>query len=202
MIKLAISVHPDQVREMNEDGLLPIHIAAITSSYHNISSDNQTCEVHTNDNISSPVINFNSNDEEERSLSSDYSELSNLKWEKHAFDKVIKLLLRKYPLSARIPDGKTGRLPLILAIESKNRTWKDGIKTLFLSHPAALESKDINQKLYPTIFSFVGNNDDTDEFNTHLETGKQKRSNRATATNVLYQLIRAKPNIVRRKLEN
>ena len=73
----------------------------------------------------------------------------------HAFDKVIQILLRNFPKGACIPQGKTGRLPLILAIRAGERTWEDGIQSLLTANPGALHSAKL-QKAYPEAIALVG----------------------------------------------
>lgn len=73
----------------------------------------------------------------------------------HAFDKVIQILLRNYPEGAHIPHGKSGRLPLVLAIRAGERTWEDGIQTLLSANPAALHSAKLH-KAYPEGIALVG----------------------------------------------
>jgi len=203
MIKLALSVHPNQVREMDEDGFLPIHIAAVASSH--IIDRCKNKEDDEDKNPSSALLS-----EEEHSLiSDDGSEFSNRKWESRAFDKVIRLLLQRYPLSIRIPHGKTGRLPLILAMEAKKRTWNDGIQLLLQSYPAALESKEWNPKLYPSIFSLLLHPSPADKEEEELleatETAVstktiqlRRRRQKLSSMTILYYLIRARPNILHR----
>lgn len=201
MIKLALSVHPKQVQEMDEDGYLPIHIAAVASSH--IIDQNKNDKDDNDDKESSSLLS-----EEERSFTSDDgSEFSNRKWERRAFDKVIRLLLQKYPLSIRIPHGKSGRLPLILAMEAKKRTWNDGIQVLLRSYPAALESKEWNPKIYPSIFSLLlhPSPPSDEEQEEVIETASpskilqlRKRRQRMSSMTILYDLIRARPNFLHR----
>jgi len=73
----------------------------------------------------------------------------------HAFDKVIQILLRIYPEGAHIPHGKSGRLPLMLAIRAGERTWEDGIQTLLSANPAALHSAKL-RKVYPEGIALIG----------------------------------------------
>uniref|UniRef100_A0A7S2MX27 Uncharacterized protein n=1 Tax=Helicotheca tamesis TaxID=374047 RepID=A0A7S2MX27_9STRA len=183
MLRLALSVHPEQAREMDEDGNLPLHIAAVaraaaSSPEEDVIGDddgNSSCagkfglEVLMEDTaststslgtallatttttastvLSSDDLSLNS---EASSLFQPYTSSTK------SFDKVIKILLRHYPESAQIPHGRTGRLPLMLAIESGRRTWHDGIKALLESYPAALESRVLEPKLYPSILSMIG----------------------------------------------
>jgi hypothetical protein len=73
----------------------------------------------------------------------------------YAFDKVIQILLRAYPEAAQIPQGKSGRLPLVLAIRAGHRQWEDGIQTLVGAYPPALHSAKVG-KAYPEALALVG----------------------------------------------
>lgn len=73
----------------------------------------------------------------------------------HAFDKVIQILLRNYPDAIRIPHGKSGRLPLVMAIRAGQRTWEDGIRSLVTAYPAALHSAKL-QHAYPECLALIG----------------------------------------------
>lgn len=141
LIRLAIAIHPQQVREMDEDGNLPLHIAATASSS---AADNATNQGGCGADDDSSVY----------SLTSFFSS-STTNATPHAFDKVIQILLRVYPEAANIPHGKSGRLPLLLAIRAGQRTWEDGIQTLVAANPAALHSAKL-QKAYPEGLALVG----------------------------------------------
>mmetsp|Transcript_3676 Transcript_3676/g.4985 ORF Transcript_3676/g.4985 Transcript_3676/m.4985 type:complete len:840 (+) Transcript_3676:146-2665(+) len=181
MIRLALSVHPEQAREMDEDGNLPIHIAAVAQSAtsspdgdivgdddgnngyasrfglevlkEGVTSTSLGTALSTTATVSSttmlPVSDDISLTSEASSLFQPYTSSTK------SFDKVIKILLRHYPESAHIPHGRTGRLPLMMAIETGRRTWEDGIKALLESYPAALESRVLEPKLYPSILSLI-----------------------------------------------
>ena len=146
MIRLAISIHPHQVREMDEDGNLPLHIAVRASSY--LTSAQQFA-------IECPSL-MGDVAEDDRSVRSSWSFFSTatISQTPHPFDKVIKMLLQHYPEGARTPQGATGQLPLSLAIQSGNRTWDDGIRTLLNAYPPALHSQKVFEPvLYPTVLS-------------------------------------------------
>mmetsp|Transcript_79825 Transcript_79825/g.222080 ORF Transcript_79825/g.222080 Transcript_79825/m.222080 type:complete len:549 (+) Transcript_79825:76-1722(+) len=143
LIRLAIAMHPQQVREMDEDGNLPIHIAATASSSGSAAESNANHGSGGADDDSSVY-----------SLTSFFSS-STTNASPHAFDKVIQILLRNYPEAAYIPHGKSGRLPLVLAIRGGERTWEDGIQTLVTANPAALHSAKL-QKAYPEGIALVG----------------------------------------------
>jgi len=183
LIRLAISIHPNQVKEMDEDGNLPLHIAAVASSY---TTDSNPGEPHM---LSSPA--------DEESSVSDLSFLSSsTAVTVNAFDKVIRILLGHYPAAARIPHGRTGRLPFVMAIEGRRRTWDDGIKTLLGAFPPALESRRIRIDVYPHILSLIGNRGNVVEGfpkKGPVINGKQRPRGLTT----LFELVKAKPDLVR-----
>jgi hypothetical protein len=74
----------------------------------------------------------------------------------YAFDKVIKILLHHYPEAAKIPHGKSGRLPMVLAAQTGQRTFQDGMQALLLAYPAALHSRKLKLQLYPDLLAMVG----------------------------------------------
>jgi hypothetical protein len=172
MIRLAISMHPHQVREMDEDGNLPLHIAvqassfitasgAAASPYHNIHEDDMS--------ILSDAFSFFS--------SATISQTTN------PFDKVIKLLLQHYPDAAQIPHGRTGQLPLILALETRVRSWDDGVRTLLKAYPPALYTTSrhlVTPSLYPHVLAALTAEDSSER-------------SMAAARTTLFELLRTKP---------
>lgn len=215
MIRLAISVHPEQVREMDEDGNLPIHIAAVASSHTAVSSENAGA-------LTEPAVPLvpgapQAADNDDSSTISDFSSFSSFSGSQPlcspqaAFDKVIKVLLRHYPSSAQVPHGRTGRLPFILAVDAGRRGWGDGLRTLLNAYPPALESREMNVRLFPCILALVGNGAAADEAaalgrGKGAFGGKGRRTcswggrgalrARSKGFNTLFELVRAKPNIV------
>ena len=174
MIRLAVSIHPNQVQEMDDEGNLPLHIACMAPSL---------------------VSNSALLDDDTVSILSDLSFLSNTTSATtstpNAFDKVIQILLQQYPAAARTPHGSTGRLPLVLAWD--RRTWNDGIHTLLDAYPAALESqKKIPLSLYPHILHRLGRTT-TAATTSSFVRKRQKRTKRAL--NSVMELLRAKPNL-------
>jgi len=73
----------------------------------------------------------------------------------HAFDRAIQILLKSYPEAIHIPHGKSGKLPLALAIRSRQRRWDDGIRTLLQAHPTAVHSTQL-QQAYPEALALIG----------------------------------------------
>ena len=187
MIRLAISVHPHQVCEMDEEGRLPIHVAAIAASSLMPSHDAPSL-----DDDSASIFTSNT-----------FSSYTNVDV-KNPFDQIIRILLRHYPQSARIPHGINGRLPFALAVDAGRRTWDDGLKALFNAYPAAVESRDdIAPQLYPNIFSLIGKAYDENEHEGVVRarpTAFQKRSRlvmkqKKTLSSV-FDVLRAKPNLI------
>ena len=191
MIRLAISVHPHQVCEMDEEGRLPIHVAAIAASSLMPSHDAPSL-----DDDSASIFTSNT-----------FSSYTNVDV-KNPFDQIIRILLRHYPQSARIPHGINGRLPFALAVDAGRRTWDDGLKALFNAYPAAVESRDdIAPQLYPSIFTLIGKAYDENEHEGVVRarprsrsTAFQKRSRlvmkqKKTLSSV-FDVLRAKPNLI------
>lgn len=161
LIRLAISIHPHQVMEMDEDGNLPLHIAVTAASY--LATANHATQDHPTMAEVAAAAAAASDNADDLSVISDaamsFFSSATVSQTTNPFDKVIKILLQQYPEAARIPQGKTGRLPLVLAVESRRRTWADGIKTLLNAYPPALHNKKIiPAELYPHVLSLVVSN--------------------------------------------
>jgi len=128
------------------------------------------------------------------------------------FDKVLKILLQHYPRGAKIPQGRTGRLPLVLAVESGRRTWEDGIRTLLNAYPPALHNKKlIEAELYPNVLSLVSGGPRCDfgrgiDFhcatsgvfddlfaNRSLTRTKRQRREANNSQTTMFELLRTKP---------
>ena len=139
---------------MDEDGNLPLHIAVTAASY--------LAMAHHGPTMAEVAAAAASDMADDHSVISDaamsFFSSATVSQTTNPFDKVIKILLQQYPEAAHIPQGKTGRLPLVLAIESRRRTWADGIRTLLNAYPPALHNKKvIPTKLYPNVLAQVAN---------------------------------------------
>jgi hypothetical protein len=180
MIRLAMSVYPNQVREMDEDGNLPLHIAAVALAF-------QPSDIATGSDEDSFVSNLSNLSRADTS---------------RPFGKVIKMLLRSYPEAAQIPHGATGRLPLILALDARQRAMDDGLKVLMDAFPAALETKDFHLKLYPYILSIVGKSSEkkiSSRKQRFPRFGRKKKEQVKTKQMVpatLYDCLRARPQLL------
>jgi len=187
MIQLAISVYPNQVREMDEEGALPLHIAAVASSY--LPTNGFQSAVSPTRNIS-----------DEDSIISSISNLSEFSSNNtsNPFQTVIRMLLKSYPEAARIPHGVSGRLPLILAIEAKKRTMGDGMKVLLEAYPAALEAQDLDPRLYPYIMAAIGKSREVKvRRKTRFPSFGKKEVVKRQVPIALFEAIRARPNLLK-----
>ena len=208
MIRLAISMHPQQVREMDEDGNLPIHIAASAASY--------TTTVDMVSPSTVAAVLSAATDMDDMSVLSDamsFFSSATIQQTTNPFDKVLKILIQQYPEAATIPQGRSGQLPLVMAIESGQRTWDDGIRTLLHAYPPAMHNKKLFEpELYPNVLSLVacgkadfGRKDlelsgILDELlsSRHSRGATRKKEKRrrhqVNTRTTLYQLIRMKPD--------
>ena len=117
------------------------------------------------------------------------------------FDKVIKILLERFPEGACTPHGKNGKLPLVLALNAGVRTWDDGLRTLINAHPPALHSEKIIQPaLYAHVLALLANErnstHDNDPGSHHAPSSRILRREEGART-TLYALLRTKPDLLR-----
>ena len=200
MVRLAISLHPHQVREMDEDGNLPIHIAATASSFCTAGEPSSPLNVAAAAAAAADMSDDMSILSDALSEAMSFFSSATVSQTTNPFDKVIKLLLQYYPEAILIPQGKTGRLPLVAAIESGFRTWGDGIRTLVEAHPAALHSKKLmHPALYANVLEFVAKTCQDSE-NVTLDdrfrstTRSTRRQEQSKARTTLFDLLRTKPD--------
>lgn len=90
-------------------------------------------------------------------------------------DASVKDVLRTNPGASKIRNGE-GRLAVELAVES-GLSWTDGVGPLLLANPVSLESLNVDERLYPWIWSSLS----------------RKPHGSASA---LYESLRARPSIV------
>jgi hypothetical protein len=181
LIRLAISIHPNQVMEMDQDGNLPIHIAVTAASY--LANANPPVSQREKDEMAGP------NDDHSSVISAlSFFSSATVSHTSNPFDKVMKILLQHYPAGAWTPQGKTGRLPLVLAVESKGkRTWADGIRTLLQAYPPALHNRKVIEPiLYPHVLSLVA-------AGTSSSDRKQRSRHETCSRGTLFELLRSKP---------
>lgn len=195
MIRLAISIHPHQVREMDEDGNLPIHIAAQASNFLANADEAEASNV-----ISNLIAAEHSDDMSVLSDAFSFFSSATVSQTTNPFDKVIKILLQHYPEGARTPQGRSGHLPLVLAVEAGVRTWNDGVRTLLHAYPPALHNKKLVEPLlYPEVLSLVTNAARADpecsgDFPNPTRVRRSQLVRQAMgARSTLFQLLRTKP---------
>jgi Ankyrin repeats (3 copies) len=179
LIRLAISIHPNQVMEMDQDGNLPIHIAVTAASY--LANANPPISQQEKDELAT------ANDDHSVMSALSFFSSATVSHTSNPFDKVMKILLQHYPAGAWTPQGKTGRLPLVLAIESKGkRTWADGIRTLLQAYPPALHNRKVMEPiLYPHVLSLVAAGPGGSD--------RKRSRHEACSRSTLFGLLRSKP---------
>eukprot|EP00566_Odontella_aurita_P007515 CAMPEP_0113572558 /NCGR_PEP_ID=MMETSP0015_2-20120614/26153_1 /TAXON_ID=2838 /ORGANISM="Odontella" /LENGTH=697 /DNA_ID=CAMNT_0000475587 /DNA_START=334 /DNA_END=2427 /DNA_ORIENTATION=+ /assembly_acc=CAM_ASM_000160 len=158
MVRLAASVHPNQVREMDEDGNLPIHIIATASSYTHPDAEapelvGGTCDGPNGGDDEASLSSIAASSVASTVLSvytgatSAANSLGTSQFcaphNPRPFDAVLRILLRHYPEGAAVPHGVTGELPLAMAARTGKRTWEDGMKTTLLAYPSALYGPEV-----------------------------------------------------------
>uniref|UniRef100_A0A7S3P805 Uncharacterized protein n=1 Tax=Amphora coffeiformis TaxID=265554 RepID=A0A7S3P805_9STRA len=203
MIRLAISIHPSQVKEMDEDGNLPIHIATTATSNVVEAHPSEASMVHA-------LAAAAADGADDLSVLSDaalsFFSTATVCRTTNPFDKVLKMLLQHYPEGARIPQGKSGRLPLVMAIESGARTWEDGIRTLLNAYPPAMHKKRlIEQKLYPNLLGLVlGPTPVLDGVPRLIGVKRSSTARRSglNAKSTLFDLLRTKPDWLTKESED
>lgn len=178
---------------MDEDGNLPLHIAVTAASYLATATSGSDWQEMMQQCLSTAA------DNDDHSVLSDaamsFFSSATVSQTTNPFDKVIKILLEQYPESAQIPQGKTGRLPLVLAVESGRRTWQDGIRTLLNAYPPALHSKKLVEKtLYPKVLSLIASNGGCGIVDV-LPVRQSSRSMRheKCSRTTLFEVLRTKP---------
>lgn len=191
MIRLAISIHPSQVKEMDEDGNLPIHIAATASS--------NVVEAQPSESSMAHALAAAADGADDLSVLSDaalsFFSAATVRRTTNPIDKVLKILLQHYPQGARIPQGKTGRLPLVMAIESGHRTWQDGIHTLLKAYPPAMHKKKlIEPELYPILLGLITPAPVLDGLQRLPDVQSSSPRCETAAKSTLFDLLRTKPD--------
>eukprot|EP00568_Trieres_chinensis_P003452 CAMPEP_0183302116 /NCGR_PEP_ID=MMETSP0160_2-20130417/8014_1 /TAXON_ID=2839 ORGANISM="Odontella Sinensis, Strain Grunow 1884" /NCGR_SAMPLE_ID=MMETSP0160_2 /ASSEMBLY_ACC=CAM_ASM_000250 /LENGTH=631 /DNA_ID=CAMNT_0025464843 /DNA_START=233 /DNA_END=2128 /DNA_ORIENTATION=+ len=201
MVRLAASVHPDQVREMDEDGNLPLHIAAVASSFASPDmtdlaspgSDEASLASAGGASLALSVVTATTS-----ATATTFGSFGVP--DPRPFDAAIRILLRHYPEAARIPHGRTGRPPFVLAMDAGRRTWDDGMRALLSAYPPALYFRDLKRpELYAHVFSLVGNvrtRADEGAAMRRLRPRSRSRS-KSKVLGTLFELVRARPNLIK-----
>lgn len=217
MVRLAISIHPNQVREMDSEGNLPIHVAAVAKSYVATgANDRSTLAAATAAAVAASDEDSMISEATTGALS--FFSSATVSQTTNPFDKVIKILLQHYPEAAKTPQGRTGQLPLVMAIESGARSWDDGLRTLLHAYPPALHNKKlIKLPLYANVLALMaedngdGNNSKSDlDLSFHssshsilrspprrrgrVKLVKHKIKEKLSTLTTMYELLKTKPD--------
>ncbi|CAB9506729.1 expressed unknown protein [Seminavis robusta] len=219
MVRLAISIHPEQIKEMDEAGNLPIHIAATARSYLTTNCAGGNNDKSTLAAAAAAAVAASDEDSivsEATGVLSFFSSAT-VAQTINAFDKVIKILLQHYPESAKIPQGKTGHLPLVMAVESGCRSWDDGIHTLLSAYPPALHNRKlVSLPLYANVLSMITDDNQSQSLyggNSKKTSGvmsprratfrsprkranKSKRDKASRKLTTMFELLKVKPELL------
>lgn len=180
VVKLAATLHPEQLAQKNEFGKTPLIIASKAPIYkeHDLSDEGYYIE----DLIHGDLDENNAARFEQKSDQSDVQHPS-----------VIEILLDANKSVAHVTDSN-GRLPLNIAI-CAGKHWNEGIKSLLAANPDALMLPDIKTGLFPFMLAAIP---------TVFETSKNHDTdNKSTSTadtamlHTIYELLRANPEVIR-----
>jgi ankyrin repeat protein len=133
-IRSAVHLFPWQLKERDEHGYLPLHLAAMCQRPGGVDESHY----------------WLSKDINHKTLS------SKLLPENRAEDNPITILVEAYPGAARAMD-KDLRLPLHWAIET-DKQWNEGIQSLVKAAPLALSTRDGLYHMYPFMLAGVAGN--------------------------------------------
>lgn len=168
--QLVLALYPNQVKERDENGNLPLHIASKFTKhssfflYHNGSlKRNDDCNpTQQNDalNVSSDETDYDRQFQSQDNPISTYRHYS-----------IMAELLKAYPDASICPDG-TGQLPLYIALQA-GKSWDNGIQDLFLAAPQVVTNTftpnglALSLPLYPFQLAATkrSENDDEEEKN-------------------------------------
>eukprot|EP00591_Stephanopyxis_turris_P015455 CAMPEP_0195538496 /NCGR_PEP_ID=MMETSP0794_2-20130614/49559_1 /TAXON_ID=515487 /ORGANISM="Stephanopyxis turris, Strain CCMP 815" /LENGTH=202 /DNA_ID=CAMNT_0040672479 /DNA_START=1013 /DNA_END=1621 /DNA_ORIENTATION=- len=134
-IELIIRLHPEQLKEVDADGNLPLHIAAASSTFTSINKTLIVKELLDAYPEGAKVRNNEGN----LPLHLRSSSKGNV----DDFD----MLLAEYPDAVKIPNNY-GKLPLFMALEVQMQ-WYDGVEELVNAFPAVTVKTDIATNLFP-----------------------------------------------------
>ena len=149
--RLAVCLYPEQVRQRDQNGDLPLHIAVRSGS-----SSSQWDAVEDDAHAVADIESLAGNDGDDRGVDPITGRVvrqSTLSYTPEC-PPVIKALLDSYPHAAACADGN-GRLPLNLALVS-GRTWRSGIAEILGACPDALfGTRDTATHLAPFMLAAV-----------------------------------------------
>ena len=148
VVGLAAHLHPSQLREENEAGDLPLHIAcrqrstSYATTYHRKGEEPQT--------------------ERRGSVSCHQNKRSRcirkLETQEHS-PTTIDVLVTAYPEAASIP-ARDGSMPLNMALAAGNTWRRGGVMSLHNAAPYVLGQRDVNTGLFPFMQAACANGED------------------------------------------
>ena len=168
--QLVLALYPNQVKERDENGNLPLHIASKFTkhssffSYHN---DSLNKSDYCNPTQENDALHVTDEEENDRQYQSHDSPIST-----YCHYSIMTELLKAYPDASICPDG-AGQIPLTIALEA-GKSWDNGIQDLFLAAPQVVTNKFTPNGSVPSSLSFYpfqlaatkrSENDDEEEKN-------------------------------------
>lgn len=166
LLRFAVKMFPEQLKERDERGRLPLHIACRKTCAYTF--ETRDLNHHGDSTVSASCSNGNTTNasiQKKECPPKSRTELIS----------ILNPLLEVYPEAASAPDHATGRLPLHLAIV-RGRSWNNGVKLLFQTAPDVIGQRDSKTGLYPF----------------QLASALEAECDLTTA----YQLLRASPTLI------
>lgn len=191
LLRLLVAAFPGALLEADEDGNLPIHVAAgaFFESYRTIDADSwETGDLEANSGYQKTTIDIfleanpdlakipdaegrlplelaieSGTEDEEMSLDSSSIYPGHKRWRPWE-DGGIGSLLKTYPGAARIRSPVTGKLPLEITLgRGSYRDWEDGVQALLDAYPEAARTRNPYTGKYPLQLAI--------ERETHFDNG-------------------------------
>jgi hypothetical protein len=140
VVKIATKVYPTQLNELDEEGRIPLTIAAMTPTWkiRDLSDEGYLLEDRIHGDVSQYDGEVNDAEQVEPNP---------------LYPSVIEILVTAAPETARFRDAD-GRLPLQLAI-SCGKKWSTGVKALVEAFPDAMMLHDPITNLYPFMLAAI-----------------------------------------------
>lgn len=177
VVGLAAHLHPRQLREENEAGDLPLHIAcrqrstSYATTYHRKGEEPQT--------------------ERRGSVSRHQNKRSRcirkLETQEHS-PTTIDVLVTAYPEAASIP-ARDGSMPLNMALAAGNTWRRGGVMSLHNAAPNVLGQRDVNAGLFPFMQAACANGEDK-TFDYSDDEAELDR------VETIFELLRALPEVL------
>ena len=181
VVMLALSTYPEQVRECDESGNFPLHLAAMCD---------RTCSTDKINDQINRVNTFNPTARVREDLGQQQP-ISELEADCADFN-LIETLIKIFPKAARLPNAD-GHLPFALALNCGNWMWNDDLKTLLHAFPSAIECQNLKDVYFPHILFLVGGCGKNEVRDEH---GPVENDDYHQSCSLFYTLLRERPFIV------